>query len=167
MAVGLNDLTWDGSSAFGRFGSTKVPFTKLERPKVETKTEKIRRLGEQLPTVRTPGAVEIADLSAELLTTDYVALILPRMPRHGGNLIEFPVTMNRRHPAVLGSYSILLDQCRIVSDEESIENGEKGAIVKIGLSVMNVWEKGLDGIWKCKALMPSLPSSQAVALMQF
>lgn len=164
---GLADLTWDGSSAFLRFGALKVPFLKFDRPKVETKTEKIRRIGEQLATVRTPGSVEIADISAEMLTTDYVSLILPRMPRHGGNLIEFPITMNRRHPSVIGSYSILLDQCRIVADEESIEAGEKGAVYKLGLSVMNVWEKGADGVWKCKALLPTLPSSAARALMQF
>ena len=164
---GLKDLTWDGSSAFIRFGALKVACLKFDRPKVETKTEKIRRIGEQLPTARTPGATEIADATAEILTTDFATHILPRMPRHGGSLVEFQVTLNRRHRAVIGSYSILLDQCRIISDEESIEASEKGAVYKLGISVMNVWEKGADGVWKCKALLPTLPSSAAKALMTF
>jgi len=167
MANGLSGLTWDGGSAFLRFGSLKTPFLKFDRPKVETKVEKIRRLGAQLAELRTPGAVDIGDIAAEMALTDYVELILPRMPRHGGSLITFPVTLNRRHPAITGSYSILCDDCRIISDEESLENGEKAAVIKLGISVMNVWEKGADGVWKCKALIATLPSSQAKALMSF
>src|SRR5262249_37015566 len=129
--------------------------------------EKIRRLGEQLASVRTPGSAEIPDIAAEILVTDYVEIILPRMPKHGGSLITFPVTANRRHPAITGSYGIIFDACRIVKRGETIENGEKGAVKKLGLSVMNVWERGADGVWKCLALLPTVPTAQAKALMQF
>lgn len=166
---GLDDVTWDGSSAIARAGSTKVAFLSFERPKVETKTEKVLRLGEQMASKRTPGKVEVGDASAEMLLTDWYSTWLPRMPRHGGTLLEFPVTMNRRHPAVAGnaSYSFVCQQCRIVGQEEKIENGEKPATMKLMLSVMAVWEKGGDGIWKCMARIPSLPDSATQALMQF
>lgn len=164
---GQQSVTWDGGSARAVFGTTRAPFVKFEVPKTEVKTSKPRRLGEMRATVRTPGAIEISDIAAEMLTSDYVKFILPRMPKHGGTLIVFPVTLNRRHPAVEGSYGILMDDCRIVSVEEGVEPGEKEAIKKIGLSVMNVWERGGDGVWKCLSLEDALPSAQAKALMDF
>jgi len=164
---GQQSVDNDGGSAIARFGTTKAPFLKLDEPDVDVKTEKIRRIGEMRATVRTPGAEEIGDLAAEMLLTDYVSIILPRMSKHGGTLIEFPVTLNHRHPAVSGSFSILFDQCRIVKLGGTIENGEKALIKKLGISVMQVWEKGGDGIWKCLSLEPTLPSVQASALMDF
>lgn len=164
---GQQSVTWDGSSARAVFGTTRAPFLKFQVPKTEVKTSKPRRLGEMRATVRTPGAIDIADIAAEMLDSDYVSIILPRMPKHGGTLITFPVTLNRRHPAVQGSYGILMDDCRIVSIEEDVESGEKEAIKKLGLSVMNVWERGGDGIWKCLSFENALPSAQARALMDF
>lgn len=170
MPLPLNaqqSVTWDGGSARAVFGTTRIPFTKFEVPKTEIKTSKVRRLGEMLAKVRTPGAAEIADVAAEMLTSDYVKLVLPRMPKHGGTLIEFTVTLNRRHPAVQGSYGIMMDQCRIVAIEEGVESGENAALKKLGLSVMNVWERGEDGVWKCLTFEDALPSAQARALMDF
>lgn len=164
---GLQDVTWDAGSAKVRWGSLIVPFTKFTRPSVETKVEKIRRVGEMIATKRTAGVVEIGDISAEMLTTDYEEKILQRLPRHGGTLVEFPVTLNHKHPSVPGSYGILMDGCRIIKDESDVGNDEKALITKLTLSVMYVWERGRDGLWKCKALVPSLPSSQARALMSF
>lgn len=168
MASGLNDVTWDSTSANIRFGSLKVSVQKLEPSKVEIKTEKLRPVGSALQTRRTPGVAEVADTSAEVLTSDYEALILPRMPVHGGTLVIFQITANHRHVAVAGSYSILLADCRLVSVEgPPLGDGEKGLITKLGISVMRRYDKGRDGIWKTLAYDSRKPSSEAQALMKF
>lgn len=166
--VGLNDCTWDSaSSAFFRWGSTKIPLTKFTPAKDEIKTERVRRVGEMRARKRTPGVSELGDIAVELLATDYVQFIIPRMPIHGGTLVEFIITASVYHPSVAGSYGILCDGCRIVGQEgPEFEASEKGLIKKLSISVIDVWEKGSDNKWKTLALKP-LPSSQAVAAMQF
>jgi hypothetical protein len=128
----------------------------------------VRRAGGMLADKRTPGVVDIADTSIELLATDYEALVLPRLPRHGGTLVEFVITANVYHPSVLGSFAILCDRARIAKVEgPDFDATEKGLVMKLGVSVMNTWHKGRDGEWKCMALVPTLPSSQAVPLLKF
>jgi hypothetical protein len=166
---GLNDLTWDSSAcASVVLGSTRVAFTKFAPPKVETKTEKVARIAEQRATRRTPGRTEIADMSAEMLATDFEFKLLPAFNRHGSNLVEFETIVDIRHPSISGSFGLLLTACRIVSEEgPELAADEKGLIYKLGISVMQVWRRGRDGIWKCHSYERALPSSQAAALMQF
>ena len=165
----LQDLTWDSASCVRIvLGSTRVTFTKFSPPKVDTKTEKVARVGEARATKRTPGRVEIADMTAEVLLTDYTSQILPAMNRHGGTLVQFSIIASVKHPSISGSYNTLLDDCRIVSREgPEFDGSEKALIKKLGISVMQVWEKGSDGIWKCSSYEQALPSSQAKALMAF
>lgn len=169
MANGLSDLTWDSAScARIVLGSSRVTFTKFSPSKVETKVEKVAQVGAPRARRRTPGRTEIADMTGEILLTDYEAQILARQNRHGGDLLIFPIIGSVRHPSIAGSYNTLLDDCRIVSREgPELDGSEKALTKKLGFSVMNVWEKGRDGIWKCSSLEPTLPSSQARALMNF
>jgi hypothetical protein len=167
-ANGLADCTWDSAScAFFRFGSLKVPLLKFGVPKEDIKTEKVRRIGEMRASKRTPGTSEIGDAAIEILLTDYEAFILPRLPKHGGTMVEFVITATVTHPSVKGGYGVLCDACRFVNFEgPEFDGSEKGLVKKLGVSVVDVWEKGQDGIWKTAALMP-LPSSQAIPLLAF
>lgn len=169
MANGLQDVAWDSaSSARILFGTIIVPVLKFDVPKEEIKTEKVPRVGEVRPTKRTAGRMEIGDIAVEIELSDYEALILPRMPKHGATLIEFVITCNVKHASVAGSYGMLLDGCRIVSREgPSFAPDEKALVKKLGISVMATWERGRDGVWKCLDLNPKLPSSQAQAAMTF
>jgi hypothetical protein len=165
----LHDTTWDTAASLAlRFGALKVPLVKLSPPKEDVKVEKIREVGNMLATKRTPGIVEVGDGTAELLASVYEALILPRMPKHGGTLTQFVITSTYSHPSVEGALGFLYDRCRIIGEEDpAIESSEKGAIVKLTVSVMERWKKGRDGVWKCLALKPGLPSSTAQALLSF
>ena len=168
MPVGLNDCTWDSAScAFIRIGSTKVPLTKFAPAKDEIKTERVRRSGEMRARKRTPGVSEVGDIALEMLTSDYTAFILPRMPIHGGTLLEFIITASVFHPSVPGSFAMLSDGCRIVGREgPEFDMSEKALVHKLSISVVDVWEKGSDNKWKTLSTKP-LPSSQALAAMQF
>ena len=165
----LADLTWDSASCVRIvLGSSRVPFIKLSLPKVETKTEKVARIGESRATKRTVGRTEIADFEGEILLSDYAAIVLPWFGRHGGNAIQFPVIGNVYHPSVNNSYNVLIDDCRIVSREgPEFDGSEKGLVKKLGFSGMQVWEKGADNVWKCSSYEAALPSSAARALMAF
>lgn len=165
---GLQDCTWDSaSSAFFRFGSTKIQLTKFTPAKTDVKVEKVRRIGSMIADKRTPGTAEISDPAIELLATDYEALVLPRMPVHGGTLVEFVITASVYHPSVQGSYGVLLDGCRIIGEEgPEFDASEKALIVKLTISTMNTWRKARDGTWKSLSLQ-ALPSSQAIPLLQF
>jgi len=169
MATGLQSVAWDSASSFKMlFDTTTIPATNVATPDMEIKVEKVARLGEVLPTKRTIGRAELSDLEVEIELSDYTQIILPRQPRHSGTLLEFVCTCTIRHPSVLGSYGLLLDGCRIVKHPSmSFEPDEKAIRKKIGISVMAMWEKGLDGIWKALSPMPTLPSSQAIAAMSF
>lgn len=166
--TGLQDGTWDsGICAIVRFGATKIPLMKFTPPKVEVKMEKVSRIGEMLAQKRTPGRGEIGNASGEMLLTDYVALMLPRFPRHGGTFVNFVITVSIGHPSVRDSYSQLIDGCRTaVLEGPELDGSEKGVPKKFEFSCMNVFEKGTDGIWKALNQL-ALPSSQAVPLLQF
>lgn len=166
--TGLQDATWDSAScAKIRMGAIVVPFMKFTSPKVEVKTEKPARVGEMLAQKRTPGRGEIGDASGEILLSDYAAIILPRFPRHGATFVGFVITTTITHPSVLGSYAQNLDGCRMtVLEGPELDGSEKGLVKKVSISVMNVFEKGADGIWK--ALNQTLqPSSLMAPLLQF
>lgn len=169
MATGLQSVAWDSATSLKLlFDTTTIPATRASIPDYEIKTEKVARLGEALPTKRTIGRGEIGDLEIEIEALDYTQIILPRMPRHSGTLIEFVVTATISHPSVTGSYGLLLDGCRIVKHPSmAFEPDEKAIRKKIGVSVMHLWEKGSDGIWKTLSPVPTLPSSQAKAAMTF
>ena len=165
---GLSDCTWDSaSSAFFRFGSTKIPLLKFTPPKDDVKIDKPRRVGEMRAQKRTPGVSEIGTASIEMLLSDYTSLLLPRMPKHGGTLVEFVVTATVTHPSVKGSYGILCDNGRIIGSEgPEFDGSEKGLIKKLTIDFLDIWEKNEDGIWKTLSLKP-LPSSQAIPLLAF
>ncbi len=167
-ANGLADCTWDSAScAFFRFGSTKIPLTKFTPPKEDIKIEKIPRIGEMRARKRTPGRSEISTAAVEMLLSDYATLWLPRMPKHGGALVEFVVTATVTHPSVKGSYGILCDNGRVIGAEgPEFDGSEKGLIKKLTIDFVDVWEKAEDGVWKTLSLMP-LPSSQAIPLLAF
>ena len=165
---GLSDCTWDSaSSAFFRFGSTKIPLLKFTPPKDDVKIDKPRRVGEMRAQKRTPGVSEIGTASIEMLLSDYTSLLLPRMPKHGGTLVEFVVTATVTHPSVKGSYGILCDNGRIIGYEgPEFDASEKGLIKKLTIDFLDIWEKNEDGQWKTLSLKP-LPSSQAIPLLAF
>ena len=165
---GLSDCTWDSAScAFFRFGSTKIPLLKFTPPKDDVKIDKPRRVGEMRAQKRTPGVSEIGTASIEMLLSDYTSLLLPRMPKHGGTLVEFVVTATVTHPSVKGSYGILCDNGRIIGSEgPEFDGSEKGLIKKLTIDFLDIWEKNEDGIWKTLSLKP-LPSSQAIPLLAF
>ena len=165
---GLSDCTWDSAScAFFRLGSTKIPLLKFTPPKDDIKIDKPRRIGEMRAQKRTPGVSEVGTASIEMLLSDYTSLLLPRMPKHGGTLVEFVVTATVTHPSVKGSYGILCDNGRIIGSEgPEFDGSEKGLIKKLTIDFLDIWEKNEDGIWKTLSLKP-LPSSQAIPLLAF
>ena len=169
MANGLSSVAYDsGSSATLLMGTTIVPVRKLSPPKVDTKTDKVRSSGQGIAKKRTPGVAEVSDGTAEIELGYYKDLILPRMPIHGGTLIEFVATLNIKHPSITGSYGQLYDHCRIVGREgPEISDDEKCLIMKVTFSCMNVFEKGDDGKYKCLNFDEAKPSSQAKAAMTF
>lgn len=168
-AQGLENVTWDGAtSVLIRFGIVKVPVLKITPPKVDIKVDKIGPVGEMLATKRTPGVAEIGDLALELLTSDYEEFVLPRMPKHAGTEIQFVITCTISHPSVKGSLGRLCDGCRIIGLEgPDLERTEKGLITKLPISVMNLWEKGRDGVWKTLVRKSKMTSADAKALMKF
>lgn len=165
---GLNNATWDSASCVAfRWGATKVPCTKLTPAKIDIKTEKVPRIGEMLASVRTPGRAEIADMTVEMLLSDYEAQVMPRLPVHAGTFIPFQLTAEVGHVSVKGRWAVLFDGIRIVGEEgPEFDGSEKALIIKLTLSVMDRWTKGRDGIWRTLSLKP-LASSQTVASLLF
>ncbi len=166
---GLKDLTWDSAtSASIVLGITRIPFQKLSPGKVTIKIDKPPRVGESLPTKRTPGKGEIAPFNGEIVATDFEAHILPRMPEHGGTLVEFPILILLKHPMVVGSLGIIMDDTRILEyDGPELDGSEKALVYKINFDAMRRYDKGRDGKWKGLAYDPRRASSAARALMQF
>lgn len=166
---GLNDATWDSaSSARVLFGGSQISLVKFTLSKVEVKTEKVPRVGESLASKRTPGRAEVSDPSGEMLTTDWVGFVLPRMPEQGGTLLELVVLVTLSHPSVLGSAAILLDRCRFTAIEgPDLDGSEKGLITKFTMSSMARYDKGADGKWKSLFRVEGRPSSTATALLKF
>lgn len=166
--AGLEDCTWDAGVSFAmRWGSTKVPLVSFTPPKQEVKKEKVARLGEMLAQKHTTGRGEIGNATAEVLLTDYVEFILSRGAKHGMTLNEIVITATVGHPSVNGSYGALYDGCSfVVLEGPDFKPDEKALIKKIEFLVMNVFEKGPDGVWKALNQL-RLPSSQAVPLLNF
>lgn len=165
----LQDLEWDSATPVKMiWGTHIVQITKSAFPKFETKVSKIKKPGQGRSQARTIGTSEVADMSIEMTLLDYTFEVLPFMPVMGGNEVEFVITGDVRHVSVRGSYSTQLDRCRILTREGPEWDGsEKEQIMKIGVSVMNRWEKGPDGVWKCPGYESALPSSLALALRKF
>lgn len=161
---GLDEVTFDGTSARIWLGTKIFPFISFGVPAQEVKTEKIRPIGKMIATRRTPGVQDVADISAEILVTDWIAL-LGFLPANGWTFAKFPVTINHKHPAVSETYGIICDNCRFTKIEQEVKNDEKGAMKKLGISVMNVLERGTDRKWKSMAFNPALPSPSAQALI--
>lgn len=166
---GLHDATWDtASSGSLRAGSTKVAITKYSPPKLDIKVEKVRRVGAMLADKRTPGAGEISDGTIEMLASDYEAQILPRIGNHAGTEIEFTLTMTLSHPSVIGQLSILCDHVRIIGTEfPEMDGSEKPAMVKLTLSVLDIWSKGRGGKWQTLVRKSTMTSADARAQMAF
>jgi hypothetical protein len=165
----LSDVTWDSATGASiHFGSTKVALTKLSTPKVEVKISKIGAVGSGIANKRTPGKAEVADFGAELLATDYVAHVMPRMPKMGGTMVQFQTLVHLLHPSIAGSLSILLDRCRIVAVEgPELDGSEKELIYKLTISCMNRHDRGANGTWKSLAWDTLRPSADARAMMKF
>lgn len=165
MGNALNDVTWDSTCVACWFGSTKVQPTSFEAPDVETKTEKVPRVGEQLATKRTVGRMEIGKLKVEFDLADYTSVILPVMPVMGGSLTELNITARVKHPTVKGAYSLLLERCRIVKrGGPKFDESSKGLVKTLEIEPMRVWEKQEGGQYVTEAnLSGSLPMS-ALAL---
>lgn len=165
----LHDLTWDSANGVSIvLGTLRVPFQKFSAAKMAVKIDKPATVGEGLPRRRTPGKGELADFPGELLATDYETHILPRMPSHGGTLVEFPILVTIKHPSVAGSLGIIHDDCRIVEvDGPELDGSEKALVYKFMFSAMNRYDKGRDGKWKGLAYDSRRPSAAAVALMKF
>ncbi len=164
----LSDLAWDSTCVTLLFGTTQIVLVEAQLPDVEIKTEKLDELGLQLPERRTVGRASITDMTGKVEMSRYEAVILPRMPEHGGTLIEFVSTVNIKHPSITGSFGIFLDHCRIVKlGGVKFAADEKALVRELGISVMGVFEKGRDGKPKCLNVNSRKPSSQLVAAMQF
>lgn len=161
----LRNLALDGATGRIRFGAKAVPLTKITLPDEEVKTEKIRYIGEQIAGVQTLGIIEVGSLEAEMTSAVFVSTILPLWAEHGNNIPEFPITVTQRHPLVAGPYSIVCDRCRFQKLSESIEASEKANVVKLMFSVIEVYRRGADGVWKSLAYKSALgPSAAALAL---
>ena len=48
-----------------------------------------------------------------------------------------------------------------------MDGSEKALVMKLGISVMQVWHKNADKIWRCLSYETAMPSEAAKALMQF
>jgi hypothetical protein len=168
---GLQDLVWDsGTSASLVCGALRCPFTKASPGKITVKREKVRPIGNAIATKRTPGSAEVGDWNAEMMATDFESTILPRMPKHGGSLVEFGALIKLSHPSIAGSLAVWLSETTILEfdgPELDGSSAEKALIYKIQFSSMGRFEKGRDGIWKCLYYDPKRPSADAIPQIPF
>lgn len=165
---GVNNLNYDGSCSFIRWHMTKLGgMISLDLPDVKKKIEKVAALGEQYPTIVTPGMFEVGDATAVFTAVGW-KVALGKLPDRYGD-IEFPITTNERHPIVTAGYSVILDRCAILGVKGGkLENTEKGRLVEVTLRVMLVHEKGESGGWKTAGRRPGespQASPAALALM--
>lgn len=141
MGNALNDVAWDSTCFTCWFGSSKVQPISFEMPEVDTKTEKVARTGEQLPTKRTVGRMEIGRAKFGFDLADYAAVILPVMPLMGGALVEFNITGRVTHPSIKGSWRVMLERCRILKRSgPKLDDSPKGLIKELEIEPMRVWE---------------------------
>lgn len=160
----MRNVSFDGSTGRIRFGSLAVGLTKIGTPKEERKCEKIRLIGDPIARIRTPGIWEVGDAELEMLESTWAGIIYPQLPDQGGSLIDFAITLVDRHPQVVGAYHKVLDRCNIMGRASEYENTEKGRMVKVAYSCIEVFEKVGAGRWKSLAWRPSDPSPVAQAL---
>jgi hypothetical protein len=167
----MQDVIWDaGTSASILFGVLRVPLTKLSPGKITVKREKVRRVGESLARKRSPGSAEISDYNGEMLATDFEATLLPRLPQHGGTLVEFPILIRLGHPSVAGSLAVWMSEtCITEFDGPELDgsSAEKGLIYKLQFSSMGRFDKGRDNVWKCLYFDPRRRASEAVPTIPF
>lgn len=168
---GLQDLTFDaGTSASILFGVLRMPLTKMAPGKVTMKKDKVRRVGESLARKRTPGSAEISDYNGEMLATDFETTLLPRLPQHGGTLVEFPILITLAHPSIAGSLAVWMSEtCILEFDGPELDgsSAEKGLIYKLQFSSMGRFDKGRDNVWKCLYYDPRRPAADAVPAIPF
>lgn len=167
--MGLQNSTFDtASSAALLFGLTSIPILNGAVPAVEVKKAKSRAIGRMIADKRTPGVAEIADMSGEIRADDYANIILPRLPKNGGTLLNFAGLFKLDHPSVTGTLSVLVDGlCFTKIEGFEIKADENPATIKFTLSCMTRWDKGADGIWKQLWWSPGQPSATAKALLKF
>ena len=167
---GLEHTIFDtASSAHFRIGLTKPPIKEFKAAKQTIKTSMLRYIGDMDPTAETPGIAEYSEGSMMLTVGVFGAVIAPRVPRHGGVLIEVPITTTFSHPAVKGEVAFLYDHVRIKTFQPpSLDGTEKEALVELGYSCRNIWFRAGTGKWQCLSLRQDLPASDAArALMSF
>ncbi|MGE5200998.1 MAG: hypothetical protein ACM3O6_02925 [Acidobacteriota bacterium] len=165
----LADLAWDSASSVTIFfGTTQIVCTEAQLPDVEIKSEKLHEIGLMLPERRTVGRAEISDFTLKMELSRYSTVILPRMPEHGGTLIEFVVNATIKHPSITGSFGVFLDHCRIIKASGiKLSADEKALVRELTISTMGVFEKGADGKPKSLYVNSKKPSSQLQAAMSF
>jgi hypothetical protein len=161
------NYTYSGADVRIRLGTTAVPCEGgCEPPKETIKTETIRRLGDQIARVRTVGILEMGDASITLSAAVYAKRLLPLVPANGWSLFEFVVTVSHRHPLLGSPYIQVWDRCRFAGIEpDKIEPSEKAIMIKLPISVIQVFHKGADGIRKSLALDPQQPTPAASAFL--
>lgn len=166
--TGLKDGTWDSARCLlFRWGALKVGITKATPPKLSVKTDAVRRATEMVALSRTPGVGEVSNANIELLTSDFISKIWPKMPKHGGTLETFTITETVTHPSIRGSYGEIWDTCRIVGLEgPDLDISEKSLITKLEINVVNRWLRGDDGVWKSLFEL-DLPMSQSAKQFAF
>ena len=144
----VNGITFGGSSVRLRWNTSAIGgVVSLELPKQAMKEELITLLGEQSPSVRTEGMLEIDKAKATLTGVGWMDW-LAVLPDQYMNF-EFPLTGHQRHATIVGSYSTILDRCRIVSKQNGKWGGdEKSTPVELEIQPMIMLERGKDGVWK-------------------
>src|ERR1700683_2901389 len=167
--LSLDDLVWDSASCVAGvvWGVHRYAFMKLEPPEQEIKVDKPRTLGQMQSTRRTPGVSELKSFKGVMLLTDWRAL-RAKMGKHGGTLIQAPITATIAHPAASGKHVLLMDDSRIIGRKPPpLVGDEKGLETELTIDCMAFWEQGVDGIFKCLNIDARQPSSAAPALGKF
>ena len=161
------NYTYSGADVRIRVGTTAIPCEGgVEPPKETIKTETIRALGDQVARVRTVGVLEMGDASITLSAAVFAARLLPMVPINGWSLFEFVVTVSHQHPLLGTPYLQVWDQCRFTGIEpDNIEPSEKALMIKLPISTIQVFHKGVDGIRKSLARNPILPTPAAAAFL--
>ena len=160
----IRNVAFDGSTGRIRFGSLAIPLTKLGTPKEERKSSKVRLIGDPVARIRTPGIWDVGDAEFEILVSHWAGYIYPNLPKQGGSLMDFPITLVDRHPQVAAEYHLVLDRCNIMTRSGEYVNDEKERVYKVGYSCIETFEKVAQGQWKSLAWRPSDGSLSARAL---
>lgn len=159
------DFTLEGSRFRLRLGTTAVKTIKVTPPKESVKTEKLRRLGEMVATVRTLGIYEIDGGGITLESAVFSKVLLPKLQVNGFTQTEWVLTGAATAPGVAG-YTQIWDRCRFVGiEQEAIEASEKALQMTLPIDVIQMFHKGIDGKWHSLSVNPLAPSDAASAFM--